>query len=194
MNKAQPIKNQNDLEQFKNYYLKVKPNIRNHALMTLGLNTALRISDVLALCWEDVYDFSEDKICSHIEIVEQKTKKKSVIYINNSIRKVLARYKECMEKRGLISPQQYLFLSQKKTPLSREQAWRIIKTAAKNCGITGTISPHSMRKTFGYQAWKQGISPAMLMDVFNHSSFDITRRYLGIEQDDRDEVFRNICI
>lgn len=194
MNKAQPIKDLGDLEHFKNYYLNVKPNIRNYALMTLGLNTALRISDILSLHWENVYDFSKNKISTHIGIVEQKTGKSSVIYINRSIQRVLARYKENLERKEKICPGQYLFLSQKKHPLSRYQAWRIIKKAAEDCCISGTICPHSMRKTFGYQAWKQGVSPAMLMDVFNHSSYDVTRRYLGIEQDDRDEVFRNVCL
>lgn len=194
MNTAQPIKNPVDLERFKNYYLEEKTNIRNHAMMTLGLNTALRISDILALHWEDVYDFSEMKVRSHIYIVEQKTGKKSNIYANRNIQRELIRYKKHLDCKRKVEPKQYLFLSQKKNPLSRFQAWRIVKYAAEQCSISGVICPHSMRKTFGYQAWKQGVSPTMLMDVFNHSSFSVTKRYLGIGQDDRDEVFRNICI
>lgn len=194
MNTAQPIKDLIDLENFKKYYLEEKPNLRNHTLMTLGLNTALRISDILALHWEDVYNFSEKKICRHIKIIEKKTGKKSSIYVNDKIQMELMRYKECLELKGSIDPEEYLFLSQKQNPLSRVQAWRIVKNAAEHCKISGVICPHSMRKTFGYQAWKQGVSPTMLMDVFNHSSFSVTKRYLGIGQDDRDEVFRNICI
>lgn len=55
--------------------------------------------------------------------------------------------------------------------------------------IDGTISCHSLRKTFGYQAWKEGAEPALLMAVFNHSSYNITKRYLCIDQDDKDELF-----
>lgn len=51
-----------------------------------------------------------------------------------------------------------------------------------------------MRKTFGYHAWKQGIPPALLMDIYNHSSYRITKRYLGIEQDERDDIFLTIDI
>ncbi|MCI8993621.1 MAG: tyrosine-type recombinase/integrase [Eubacterium sp.] len=194
MNTAQPIKNPEELKHFKNYYKEVKPNTRNYVLLTIGLNTALRISDLLSLQWQQVYDFSKQSFRSHICLVEQKTGKYSQIYMNTNILQALIPYKEFLEREEYIVPEQYLLLSQRKFPLSRSQAWRIVKVAAKDCDIPGVISPHSLRKTFGYHACKQGVQPTLLMDVFNHSSFEVTRRYLGIEQDDRDEVFRNICI
>ena len=60
--------------------------------------------------------------------------------------------------------------------------------------MEGVISCHSLRKSFGYYAWKQGISPVMLMNIYNHSSYQVTKRYLGIEQDDRDQVFQTITL
>lgn len=196
MNTAQPIKDLTDLEHFKHYYIDIEPNMRNYVLLTLGLNTALRISDLLSLRWSDVYDFSGGQICSHITLVESKTQKKTSIYINRNIHQALESYKGFLECRQGISPEQYLFGGQcgNEKPISRSQAWRIIKKDAEYYHIAGVISPHSLRKTFGYHAWKHGISPAMLMEVFNHSSFYITKRYLGIGQDDRDEVFRDVCI
>ena len=194
MNTAQPIKDLAELEHFKGYYRDVRPNLRNYTLLTLGLNTALRVSDLLSLQWRQVYDFVQNSFRSHIVLVEQKTGKSSQIYINSSIRQTLILYKEALERSGHIQPEQYLISNSKNLPLSRSQAWRIIRAAAQNCNISGVISPHSLRKTFGYHACRRGVRPAMLMEVFNHSSFEVTRRYLGIEQEDRDEVCRNICI
>lgn len=194
MNNAQPIKDLEELERFKNYYADTRPNMRNYVLLELGLNTALRISDLLSLRWKDVYDFSKGDVRRHVRLLEQKTKKKSSIYMNECVRQALLAYKSGLEGNGGFLPERYLFPGVKEEPISRVQAWRIIRKAAESCHISGVISPHSMRKTFGYHAWKQGVSPALLTDVFNHSSFAITKRYLGIGQDDRDEVFRNVCI
>lgn len=194
MNTAQPIRDLEDLERFKQYYRKEQPNLRNDLLLTLGLNTALRVSDLLELKWQQVYDFKKGEFRIHIALVEQKTGKHAQIYINDNILKVLALNKEALERNAPVSLEQYLFLSQKGSRLSRVQAWRIIRKAAESCNISGVISPHSLRKTFGYYACKQGVHPALLMEVFNHSSFEVTKRYLGIDQEDKDEVFRTICI
>lgn len=194
MNTSQPIRNLKELERFRSYYIKKEYQPRNHALLTLGLNTALRISDILTLRWKDVYDFDKRAFRDHITLIEQKTNKSSQIYMNKSIVKALKMFQEFLTQESPVTGERFVLEGANKGALSRIQAWRIIKKAAENSDISGVISPHSMRKTFGYQAWKQGTPPALLMDIFQHSSFDITRRYLGIEQDDRDEVFRNICI
>lgn len=77
-------------------------------------------------------------------------------------------------------------------PLNRTQAYRIIKAAAAACHLTGNISCHSLRKTFGFFAWKQGTQPALLMAIYNHSSYNITKRYLGITQLEKDAIYMSI--
>ena len=196
MKTAQPIRNTNDLNNFKEYYKKVHPNKRNQVLIIIGLNTALRISDILSLKWESVYDFDRKQFKSHIELVEQKTEKNTMIFMNRNILEILAEYKEYLKSEGKkVRRNQYIFRTNgKNVPISRTQAFRIVKEAAEYHHIPGIISCHSMRKTFGYHAWKQGLSPVLLMNIFNHSSFQITKRYLGIEQDDRDAIFEQIVL
>ena len=162
--------------------------------MILGLNTALRISDLLTLRWEDVYNFSQNRWQEHIEIIEQKTGKTSCIYINHNIHACLQTYRAQLQtEQKPIQPEKYLFPhSNKNEPISRVQAFRIIKKAAAYYNIPGVICCHSLRKTFGYHAWRQGVQPAMLVSIYNHSSYEVTKRYLGIEQEDRDKIFREI--
>ena len=194
MNSAQPIKKTRDLEKFKNYYKEIKPNYRNELLIILGLNTALRISDMLSLEWHSVYDFDKKEYRNHIIIQEQKTGKISQIYINSNVLDALKDYREYLRrKEKTIDPDTFLFNhSNKNVSITRTQAFRIIKEAADYYSLSGVISCHSLRKTFGYHAWKQGVPPVLLVTIFNHSSFNITKRYLGIEQDDKDKIFKKI--
>ncbi|MCM1386146.1 MAG: tyrosine-type recombinase/integrase [Bacillus sp. (in: Bacteria)] len=191
MSTTYPIKDQQALEDFKNYYASVKINFRNYALIITGLNTAARISDLLQLQWKDVYMKEEQTFRKHIFMREQKTGKERAVAINPIVRETLyTLLKNCTA----FNNEDYLFPSAKNKshPISRYQAYRIIREAAENTGLQEHISCHSLRKTFGYHAWKQGASPAVLMDIYNHSSYTITKRYLCIEQDDRDKVYMNI--
>ena len=85
MNSAEPIKKARDLTNLKSYYKEIRPNPRNELLIILGLNTALRISDILSLKWESVYDFDRKQFKRHIVLVEQKTEKNTMIFMNKNI-------------------------------------------------------------------------------------------------------------
>lgn len=192
MGTTQPIKNPEQLTAFKSYYLQEHPNPRNHMLIIIGLNSALRISDILGLTYGDLYNFEHRTWKSHIVVKEKKTGKMNRIYMNREIREILETYIRIEEK----EPTSWLFASQiqKAKPLSRFQAYRIVKNAAAFAGLEANVSCHSLRKTFGYHAWKQGTPPALLMSIYNHSAYGITKRYLCIDQDDKDEVFAKIKI
>ena len=194
MNIPEPIRNAAQLERFKHFYAQERPNLRNQLLVILGLNTALRISDILSLRWRDVYDFRWRRLRSHICIIERKTGKRTRILMNQSLSNSLQSFLDFQCGKGDVGEEDFILQGRHKVPLSRVQAWRIIRKAACFCEIEGVISPHSLRKTFGYIAWKNDTPAVMLMNIFNHSSFEITKRYLGIAQDDRDDVFRRNCI
>lgn len=192
MSTTEPIRDIQKLLDFKNYYLNVRPNLRNYTIIIVGLNTALRISDILSLTYDDIYQ--DNKVRKHITVREQKTGKENRLLLNHEARTALAQYrKELIQTEMYKEGNPYLFPSPRKAyaPISRSQAYRMITSAAAAIGIEGHISCHSLRKTFGYHAWKQGSDPVVIMVIFNHSSLSITKRYLCIEQDDKDEVYRN---
>ena len=134
MSVTYPIKNKKALEQFKDYYVSIKPNPRNYTMIVMGLNTAFRIGDLLQLQWNDVYDDKRREFRKHICITEQKTGKERIVAVNQNEQTALTQYyKMC----GPSAQTDYLFRSrkQKGAPLSRYQAYRIIKEAARNTGF-----------------------------------------------------------
>ena len=195
MSTTQPIRDKEALGKFKNFYKIQKPNPRNYAIIVLGLNTALRISDILNLTSEMVYD--HNKVREHIVVKEQKTGKINRILLNREVRKALDFYRPFLMKSAACKAgNPYLFPSPyvSRRPLSRYQVYRMIRSAAEAVEIQEKVSCHSLRKTFGYRAWKQGADPIVIMLIYNHSSFEITKRYLCIEQDDKDKIYRSILI
>ena len=188
MSATQPIRNKNQVHELAGYYLK-RGELRNHLLIVMGVHTALRISDLLRLTWNDVYDFDHERFRESIAITEKKTKKTKLIALNP---KIIAALRLCLKsaKRG-----EFLIKSRKgeNKAISRIQAYRIIRDAADALDFTFRVSCHSLRKTFGYHLWKNGISPAVIMEIYNHSNFAVTRRYLGVTQDDKNEAYRKLA-
>ena len=192
MNYTEPIRDSKELKKFIEFYKKGKPDMRNYCLIVTGLNTALRISDILDLRWADVYDFDRKKIKEHIVIHEFKTGKGQTIAVNKNLSIGLNLFIKDFEK---LDEDDYIFESKKSQgqPISRVQAYRIIKYAAQETLTDSSrISCHSLRKTFGYFAYKNGASPALLMSIYNHSSFEVTKRYLGINQDEKDSIYLSV--
>lgn len=181
---TEPIRDKKEFEALVKYFLD-KGQLRNYVLVVMGAYTALRISDLLRLKWTDVYDEQRGEFRSHVTITEQKTRKTKTIALN---KRVLAALK-------LLYPHHqgaFLFTSKrnKDKAISRVQAWRIISGAVSELGLTGKIACHSLRKTWGYHAWTSGeVSPVVIMEIYNHSNYEVTKRYLGVSQDDLDKAY-----
>ena len=133
MNTAQPIRSEQELKDFMNFYEQVQYHPRNQLLLTMGLNTALRISDLLSLQWKQVYDLENRSVREHLLLVEAKTGKASNIYLNEKITVQLQKYYKFLasERSFEISGDAYLFCGKDADPISRVQAYRIIRKAAE---------------------------------------------------------------
>ena len=69
MRAAQPIREKEDINRLKIYFIKRKE-YRNYLLITVALNTGLRISDILNIKYGDIYDYSNKRYKSHIVVCE----------------------------------------------------------------------------------------------------------------------------
>ena len=185
MHKVEPIRKKEQIEKVKNVLRKNE--MRDLLLFVFGINTGLRISDILKLKCADVRgkDF--------VEIIEQKTKKYKRFPLTKELRNLIKFYLEGK------SSQLYLFESRTsingvKRPISRVQAYRIISCACLKAGIKDTIGTHTLRKTFGYHFYQEHKDIGLLQYIFNHSSQQVTLLYIGITQDIVDSKLRNFAL
>ena len=184
MTTTEPIRSRKDMKRLVGYYY-CRGELRNYLLVVLGLSTALRISDLLRLRWEDLIEDGE--VRRYLVVTEKKTGKTRPIRLNEKVRKAIAR---CYPQRR----SEYVFPNGRRNekPISRQQAWRILCQAYEALKIEGRIGCHGLRKTLGYHASKAKTPQAVLMEIYKHSSWAVTTRYLGITQDEIDAVYLKV--
>jgi len=179
---VEPIRNKVKIKQMYHYLAGKEP--KYGLLFKFGLNTGLRISDILPVKLKDIYN-ENGEFRDYFILKEKNTEKWRKIKLNNSLRKDIEAY---VKDENLI-PDSYLFSSKKGNYLGRIQAYRVLKEAAEIMGIEN-FGTHSMRKTWGYWTYKiSKYNIGLIMDTFNHSSQNITLRYIGVNQDQKDELY-----
>lgn len=148
--------------------------------------SGLRVSDILSLTW--------GQLLSHDEfiVVEKKTKKKRTIRINPQLSRLIS---TCYEKINPVSLKCNILISQKGTVFSTQRINVILKEMKRKYKLSAkNFSCHSLRKTFGREVYNQNSENAelalvKLMELFNHSSVAITKRYLGLRQEELMEAY-----
>ena len=185
MGTVEPIRNKKDIEAMK-VYLKSK-SLRDWVLFVLGINSALRISDLLKLNISDVVD-ENGEIRERILVKEIKTSKSKNFPFNNNVVNALTEYISTLP-----SGQIPLFASRKgEESITRQQTHRILSETAKKCGIKESISNHSLRKSFAYALYEAGVDITRIQSLLNHSSPKETLRYIGINQLENDRIFMDL--
>lgn len=170
MNFVQPIRDQETIEAIKDYLM--RQSYRNYMLFVFGINTGLRIQDILKLKVKDVMG-------EYLVMTEMKTGKRKIMKITAVLKKEIKRYTADM------NPEDVLFPSRqggKNKPIKRDMAYKIMKNAAIEFGLVD-IGTHTLRKTFGYHMYQKTKDITLVQNMLNHSDKSITMRYIGMDQD-----------
>ena len=161
-------------------------NYKISLLIALGCFTGLRISDILALRWKQILHVEE------FTIIEKKTGKKRTLRLNPQLQQHVAECYEHIQPLGINAP---ILVSQKGTIFTVQRINVILKEVKKKYRLkVKNFSCHSLRKTFGRQVYTMNgenseLALVKLMELFNHSSVSITKRYLGLRQEEILETY-----
>lgn len=168
---------------------------RNKLLFILGINIALRGSDLSQLRWCDILK-SDGSIKDNTKIQPQKTKqlgKFVFVQFNSAAKQAVEDYLNLYPYDDI---NDYVFISKKGDSITTHQIWTIIKKISAEAGIEQNIGSHSLRKTFGYWVWHNAEDKdralVLLQMIFNHSSTKVTMHYIGIQQDDLSNVYNGL--
>jgi integrase len=179
--KVEPITNTKDIKSIKKILVN-RP--RDLLLFTMAINTGHRVQDLLALKVLNVrYVGINERVC----LKEKKTGKENVFIMNKEIRKALDNYL------GYAKPQDdhYLFKSRKgrNYPLTTYAVTMMVQRWCDEINLKINAGAHTLRKTWCYhQRITYGVSWELLSKRLNHSTPSITRRYIGVQQEEVEEI------
>ena len=179
--KVDPIKKRKDIDSIKKL---LANDPRNSALLTIGINTNLRASDLLRIQVGQVRDLSPG---DEIELKERKTGKPRRITLNKACVQAIQR---------LLASRSYadedLLFTGQRGPLTVPSVHRLVKGWCRAINLRGNYGSHSLRKTWGYhQRVTFGVDIPRLMVCFNHSTQRQTLDYLCIQPEEIKDVYQN---
>lgn len=169
---------------------------RNKMLFVIGINLGIRASDLCGLKYN--FFMNEDgDFKEHYSLQPKKTRKTGKfvkLYFNQVVKKAVTDY---IEQYPIQDMDEYLFKSRKGDGhITEISLGRIVKDAAAEAGIERNICSHSLRKTFGYHVWHNAEdkekSLIVLQTIFNHSSPMMTKKYIGLMDDEIEDVFNDL--
>ena len=161
-------------------------NYKMSLFISIACFTGLRVSDITSLRWFQILGVDE------FTIIEKKTGKQRTIRLNPQLQKHI---QECYEHIKPIGVKAPILVSQKGTTFTVQSINRLLKQIkAKYKVKIKNFSCHSFRKTFGRQVYNMNsdnseLALVKLMELFNHSSVSITKRYLGLRQEEILETY-----
>lgn len=178
MEYVDPIKDVESINTMKR--ILAKQSQRDLLLFVFGINTGIRVSDLLSLKVKDVWDGREVK--EFLYLKDKTMQEMKAYYLNSKVQQELIKYLNETD----FKEDDYLFRSKNNNqPITRQHAYRIINNAAKEAGVEGKIGMHTLRKTFGYHAYCKGIAISLLMKIYNHHSPSETLKYIGIDKNEK---------
>lgn len=175
---------------------------RDKMLFVIGINIGIRASDLCALKWSFFFDVDNNgnkTFKEHYRFQPKKQKrcgKYVTLKFNKAVESIVNSY---LEKYPVKDLDTFIFASRKgNESISEKSMCRIVKDLAIEAGLKQNVGSHSLRKTTFYRIWNAAADKdktlVLIQYALGHSDIRTTMKYIGILQDDVDELYDSICL
>jgi integrase/recombinase XerD len=159
--------------------------VRDRALLELLYSTGARISEAVGLDRDDV------DVAARTVLLRGKGGKQRLVPVGRPALTALEAYLVCgrpaFAVRGTGLPA--VFLNARGARLSRQSAWAVLRETADRAGITGVVSPHTLRHSFATHLLEGGADVRVVQELLGHASVTTTQVYTLVTVDTLREVY-----
>jgi integrase/recombinase XerD len=156
-----------------------KLGLRDRAILELLYACGTRVSEMINLQLSDL--FFKDEV---IRVFGKGSKERLVPIGRSAVRWVslyLKSSRPLLEKK--MKSENYLFLNNRGSRLSRMGAWKIIDRYAKEAGIMKTVHPHTFRHSFATHLLEGGADLRAVQEMLGHADISTTQIYTHIDRE-----------
>ena len=179
------VLSKDDVEKLLNFSPKNYIEIRDKAILELFYGSGLRVSELINLRFSDI-NLNEMFVNAF-----GKGKKERLIPFGRFAREALERYlKESRPKFPRSTSTNYLFLSKKGGPLTRQAVFYIVKKYAKMAGLRDWVTPHTLRHSFATHLLEGGADLKILQEMLGHADISTTQIYTHIDRKHITDVYK----
>jgi integrase/recombinase XerD len=165
--------------------------LRDRALLEVLYGTGARISEAVGLAVDDV-DFD-----AGVVRLFGKGSRQRVVPLGSFARRALEDYLRvgrpallaAVPSRGAVAARGAVFVNVRGGQLSRQSAWTVLRAAAERAGLTGAISPHTLRHSFATHLLDGGADVRVVQELLGHASVTTTQIYTLVTVDRLREVY-----
>ncbi|HWC84246.1 MAG TPA: site-specific tyrosine recombinase XerD [Pseudonocardiaceae bacterium] len=159
--------------------------LRDQALLELLYSTGARISEAVGLDLDDV-DRTDRTV-----LLDGKGGKQRLVPIGrpalSALEAYLVRVRPALAAKGRGTAA--VFLNLRGGRLSRQSAWQVLKTTAQRAGLTGPVSPHTLRHSFATHLLEGGADVRVVQELLGHASVTTTQVYTLVTVNTLREVY-----
>lgn len=181
---VEPIRQKSAIKRIKKL---LQDNPRDYCIFITGINTAYRAKEILSIKVGQVRDLEPGGTIN----LKTKTKKYRRVALNPAVIEAVQNLLKTKE----FNDYDYLFQSQRgeNRPIGVDTLSYYVKCWCKNAGLKGNYASHTLRKTWGYwQRVANNTQIPILMRAFGHATQQQTLSYLGIQEQEINDIYMKL--